>query len=532
MQVSLNSLHSARRSPPPLKKSVKSATPNIPEATDSIELSAGAKPGRVRSTGWRRHGRKAGLGLMAAMSLGSAVMGGASFAANRLPLCQDEGAFLSIQEGQLCSSRGHLEPEDLLGYSGDADLTYDEVANDLLKTMDLVNVGDGYSTEELQRLAGDQTVPEESRLAAQELLADPILMNSVDVATDHRVNRHITADDLTTFAEQEPDSGAFTFVELASQLTTRVDDVKAFDYFDSVGSTDDKFSQQDLEKVRQDPSAPEPFREVAEVFLDSQNLFNGFDVADASFSPNLWHDVSGRQELDGVISRDDLDQVRYSPTPEGGQQWTDSDHESLQRIAQGGELEADLFTAFRQTDRGNCVSTAVIKAAMDHYGGQILESFTPNDVGGYDVVMRDGYRLSLTGQELEAGATASHFAAEPNDTESYANLLFTSAGKRAQLEEHQGSVSFGQALLSLNDGEKATRFPNLLGLGDLVRPLKLSEVPGQDGVVVHGGGHAYYVDTVDGQTLGDRWGTATEFKGRTHINEGKSSKGAFVFGEA
>lgn len=518
MLVSRSTNSIAFRSPPRRAARVdRGVVPSL----DSVELSGAKKP--------RRSGaRKLGLGFMAALSLAGTV--GGAYAATQLPSCQMPTEIaLEIQDGGFCLDRGSVEPGNLLGYSGDADMTYDQVANSLLDTLETVDVGDGYGVLDLQRVAADSSLSEESRLAAQELLADPILMKSVDVAADREVNLNITAQDLAKFAENEPDAGAFTFRDLTSRLKVKVDDTSAFDYFDSQGSVDDRFSRQDLQLIADDKGAPEEFREVASDFLSYPNLFNGIDVASSNFRPHIWDGVLGGQQLDGVISGDDITEVRYSPTPEEGQQWTDADRAALTRIANGGELSPDLFTAFRQTDRGNCVATAVIKASMDHYGGNVLREFTPNKSGGYDVVMHDGYQLSLTGQEMEAGATASHYKAEHDDTKAYANLLFTSAAKRAQLEGHERAGSFSQALLSLSNGERSASFPKLLGLDHLVERLDLSEVVGQDGAVVYGGGHAYYVDTVDGQTLGDRWGKPTEFLARSHVNEGKPSRGAYTF---
>ncbi|MGE0494821.1 MAG: hypothetical protein AB7S38_36760 [Vulcanimicrobiota bacterium] len=421
-------------------------------------------------------------------------------------------------------------PEMMVGYSGDAEMSYEQVATSLLDSMGLARVGGSYSLPDLQRVAADQALPEEPRLAAQELLADPILLTSMDVAGDSRVTREITASDLQRFVELEPDAGALTFVDLESDLHSRVDQTSAFEYFDARGAIDDTFSRQDLQAIIHDPATPGKFREVAVEFLGHPNLFNGFDVANAAFTPTRVQTHWPGQQLDGVISREDVKEVNYSPTPEAANQWTSLDREALERVAAGGELASDLFTAFHQTDRGNCVATAFIKAAMDHYGGAILESFTPNQQGGYEVVMRDGYQLNLTGQELEAGTTASHYAGERNDTRSYANLLFTAAAKRAQLEGHEGAFTFGQALLSLNNGEGSRTVPHLLGLDDLVRPLALADVPGQNGAVVYGGGHAYYVDTVDGHTLGDRWGKPTDYLARSHVNEGEPSTGAVTLG--
>ncbi|MCA9792445.1 MAG: hypothetical protein KC910_11640 [Candidatus Eremiobacteraeota bacterium] len=423
-------------------------------------------------------------------------------------------------------------PQMMIGYSGDADMSYDQVAGSLLESMGLAGVGQGYDMTDLARVAANPDLPDDSRLAAQELLADPILLNSMDVAGDGRVNRDITAQDLQRFAELQPDAGALTFVDLEKDLHTRVEDTNAFDYFDAHTTTDDSFNRGDLQVIFQDPGTPEAFREVAGEFLANPNLFNGFDVANADFSVRRFHGNDPSLLLDGVITRDDVKEVAYSPTPEEANQWTSLDREALERVAAGGELAPEMFTAFHQTDRGNCVATAFIKAAIDHYGGEVFESFSPNQQGGYDIVMRDGYRLQLTGQEMEAGTTATHFSGERNDTKSYANLLFTAAAKRAQLEGHEGAFTFGQALLSLNNGEGSRSVPHFLGLDDYVQKLELADVPGQHGVVVYGGGHAYYVDTVDGHTLGDRYGKPTDYQAKSHINEGEPSSGAVALATA
>lgn len=425
-----------------------------------------------------------------------------------------------------------IPTEIAVGYSGDVDLSYDQVAKNLLKSMNEVDVGSDLDLVELHGVAANLKVSGDSRQAAQALLADPLLMNSVDAADNGRVDRVITARGLTIFAEQEPDSGAFTFRELESDLHQKVNDTSAFDYFDARGQVDQKFSKQELKEVVKDPNAPQAFREVAGRFIESPNIFNAFDVAEAAFSPTPWQTISGKQSLDGIISRKDATEVRYNPAPEQGSQWARFDREALTRIARGGEIDNDLLTAFHQTDRGNCVATAVIKSSLHHFGGQVLKSFTPNQAGGYDVVMRDGYKLSLTAEEMEAGATATHFESQENDTESYATLLFTSAAKRVQLEGHEGAATFGQALLSLNNGEKAEGVPHFLGLEEFVQPLELSQVPGQRGAVVHGGGHAYYVDTPEGQTLGDRYGKPTEYLAKSHINEGSPSTGAYIIVDA
>ena len=494
--------------------------------TDEVEFGEATQAG-ARSEKNSHFRRKVGAGVLAALSLTGTLGGIVSHIATQLPTCQEQSFPLNFQQGEICLDRELAG----VGYSGDGSQSYSEVADNLLQVLEQRERSESLDVGDLQELAASDQVADGSRDAARVLLADPILMNSMDLGLSGRVDREITAEDLETFLARQPDAGAFTFRELENELGTRVEEQTAFQYFDTRGALDEAFNRDDLEAISNDAYAPEPFRALADNFLANPNVFNGFDVAQASFRPSLLDFASGRQSLDGVVSHDDILEVRYNPSPEVGKQWTAVDVKALETLRHGGELSSDLFSAFHQTDKGNCVATAVIKAAMDHYGDRVLKDFRLNETGGYEIVMQDGFQFSLTAQEMEAGTTAAHFAGPRSATKSYANLLFTSVAKRAQLESHEGAQSFGQALLAVSNGERAVEMPHLLGLDGFVQKLDLSEVPGQDGAVVYGGGHSYYVDTVEGKTYGDRWGRTTPYEGKVHINEGDSSKGALVFGE-
>ena len=515
----------ARQSPPRL--SGVSTAVNLSESqADSIDFSGATKAG-ARPEKDSYLGRKIGAGVLAALSLTGTLGGVVSHVATHLPTCQEQNFPLNLENGEICLTRELAG----VGYSGDSSQSYSDVADNLLQVLVQEDRSEGLDIEDLQELAASDQASQGSRDAARILLADPLLMNSMDLGARGRVDREITAEDLEVFLARQPDSGAFTFRELEDELDTKVGDQTAFQYFDARGAQDEAFSRDDLESISTDTQAPEAFRILADDFLENPNVFNGFDVANAAFRPSWLDLASGRQSLDGTVSHDDVLEVRYNPSPEVGKQWTAADAKALEALHHGEELGSDLFTAFHQTDRGNCVATAVIKAAMDHYGARVLKDFRLNESGGYNVVMHDGYRLSLTAQEMEAGATAAHFAGPQSPTKSYAKVLFASIAKRAQLDSHEGAQSFGQALLSVSNGERTLEMPHLLGLDGLVQKLDLSEVPGQDGAVVYGGGHSYYVDTIEGKTFGDRWGKATSYEGKVHVNEGGSSKGAIVLSD-
>src|SRR5476651_2279683 len=76
-----------------------------------------------------------------------------------------------------------------------------------------------------------------------------------------------------------------------------------------------------------------------------------------------------------------------------------------------GAKPDDIWGGFRQGPDGNCVTISAIKAAMHRFGQ------SPTDIyqhvtrlsGGYRVVMRDDFQLTLTDRELAEGARGAKF---------------------------------------------------------------------------------------------------------------------------
>lgn len=125
-----------------------------------------------------------------------------------------------------------------------------------------------------------------------------------------------------------------------------------------------------------------------------------------------------------------------------------------------GAKPDNIWSGFRQGPDGNCVTVSAIKVAMVRFGQSptdIFKSVTRND-GGYRVVMRDDFQLTLTDSELAQGAQGAKFNGPDKEMLKDAQFLFAVSAKRAQMENNDRTAgrSFHAAVRSLNDGEDET----------------------------------------------------------------------------
>jgi hypothetical protein len=108
---------------------------------------------------------------------------------------------------------------------------------------------------------------------------------------------------------------------------------------------------------------------------------------------------------------------------------------------------------------------------------------------GYDVQMRDGFRLHLSKNELAEAASRSQFVGDGSAMLADAHFLYAASAKRAQMENNDGFAreGFGRALYSLNNGEDGYEGLQHLGLGAHIRETTVDDLArGQLGVVTHG----------------------------------------------
>lgn len=383
---------------------------------------------------------------------------------------------------------------------------------------------------DLERVAADAGAPSPARDSAQALLADPVLMNSLDVATGTRVDHIISISDLNQAWENEQGGDFGSFTAVRRDLLTPYDGQSAFQYFDQLSSKNDKFDLDDLQTALDSSRTPDPFRSLAEDLLANPNYLNAFDVASNSNPTGFFSFANSSNYRDGTISAEDLDQIANAPSPEVGAQFTPQDQAALDRVLSGEvPISVDLIGSFQQTNRGNCASTALIKAAMHEFGAGVFQNVEKLPDGSYQVTMRDGFHENISPSELEAAATATHYQGDTSETKSLATLTYASMAKRAFAMGHEGAQTYGQALLSLNDGEISGNVPQYLGLQGHVDFIRVGDVGEHDHAVVYGNGHAYFVERQDdGQMIGDKWGTPTEYQGRVHIDEGAKQDHAYI----
>lgn len=151
-------------------------------------------------------------------------------------------------------------------------------------------------------------------------------------------------------------------------------------------------------------------------------------------------------------------QPRVMPKPELPLPQSRVSHLPDLSTKRNGAKPDDIWGGFRQGPDGNCVTISAIKAAMAKFGQSPTDIFkSVETVGdGYQVVMRDGYKLNLKKSELTHAIRGSKFVLmrDPGMLKD-AHFLFAVSAKRAQLENNDGraSRSFDAAVRSLNDGE-------------------------------------------------------------------------------
>ncbi|SDT98714.1 hypothetical protein [Pseudomonas orientalis] len=126
----------------------------------------------------------------------------------------------------------------------------------------------------------------------------------------------------------------------------------------------------------------------------------------------------------------------------------------------GGVKPDNIWSGFRQGPDGNCVTVSAIKAAMHRFGQSPTDIFQEvaktND--GYHVLMRDGFRLTLSDRELVEGSRGAKFHGPDKGMLKDAQFLFSVSAKRAQMENNDRTAgrSYQAAIRSLNNGEDET----------------------------------------------------------------------------
>ncbi|MBI6566481.1 hypothetical protein YA0852_20545 [Pseudomonas synxantha] len=176
-----------------------------------------------------------------------------------------------------------------------------------------------------------------------------------------------------------------------------------------------------------------------------------------------------------------------------------------------GKKPDNIWSGFSQGPDGNCVTVSAIKGAMMKFGQKPTDVFkeVKETANGYQVTMRDGFKLDLSKDELKQAARYAQFKGDNPQMLTDANFMFAASAKRAQMEgnglddnPNESKKSFAHAMQSLNNGEMPHEALDRLGLKGLYRKSSSSELAsGKLGVVAY---DRHSMAVIDGKV--ELWG--------------------------
>lgn len=145
------------------------------------------------------------------------------------------------------------------------------------------------------------------------------------------------------------------------------------------------------------------------------------------------------------------------------------------------EKPKDIWRGFFQGSANNCLTVAAIKAAMMRFGQRPCDVFRQVTARpyGFEVTMRDGFRLTLTREELRKAGSASDLRGDNQALGDDANFLYAASAKRALLENNRSFKriqSFERALEELGQGEQLGYALHRLGLVAHIRESSAHEL--------------------------------------------------------
>ncbi len=171
--------------------------------------------------------------------------------------------------------------------------------------------------------------------------------------------------------------------------------------------------------------------------------------------------------------------------------------------------KGEVIQSFKQGKRGNCVSIAVIKAAIDQYGLYDVFKGIIKDQDKYMITMKDGFETVLRDHEIEKASRYSKFIKGSDDQIlSQAHFYFAAMAKRVYVEGEidvfLGKHTLRGALRSLNNGENYLEGIKWLGLTNHFRVIQKSELQNHKNVIAASKEHCFFIE--NGEYI-DNYGT-------------------------
>lgn len=167
--------------------------------------------------------------------------------------------------------------------------------------------------------------------------------------------------------------------------------------------------------------------------------------------------------------------------------------------AQDNEVTyAELFKSFKQTDKGNCVIVAYIKASIAILGKDSVFKSLNWDTKTLRVVPWDSEQeIVVTRAEVDSARVYSKFKlmdstnARFKEIFNFAQLCYAVAAKRRAAID---KVDYIASLKALDEGSSALNAYHYLGLTEhhVAVKRRLSRTKGYDGLVVYNWKHAAY----------------------------------------
>ena len=161
-----------------------------------------------------------------------------------------------------------------------------------------------------------------------------------------------------------------------------------------------------------------------------------------------------------------------------------------------GEKPADVYTGVKFSSYKNEPVLSSIKAAMERFGQSPLSVYASvtRSGEGYDIVMRDGVKVSITPGEIAKAKLLCGFQYEPGreNGSMFKDVVFmyAASAKRVQLERREDKpLTYDEALKVLVSHPGAYESLKRLGIIEYVRSSTAQELveTGAIGVVEHGG---------------------------------------------
>ncbi|MCA9796920.1 MAG: hypothetical protein KC910_34155, partial [Candidatus Eremiobacteraeota bacterium] len=171
----------------------------------------------------------------------------------------------------------------------------------------------------------------------------------------------------------------------------------------------------------------------------------------------------------------------------------------------------ELTRSWAQSVEGNCVSVAVIKAALQQYGTGVFDELAPFDEG-WRVVMQDGHQLTLSEAELDLARASSHFRGSGVGRR-IADVCFAAMAKRLQSGKHSPVDSYEKALDWLNNGEYAPNCLRYLGIRQNAYRIAPWSVDDHEAVMVSSTSHCVHVENRGNGSQADHYGQRVDFDG-------------------